>query len=459
MNHPFPSEEPQPKRLVYPEKKISPLIEIFDSSLLSFEDFCCNAPIPFKICICVKELIFLLGSDCLNAPPFDIFKLYDSPTYYYDLDNLLVTNLLCCNNSKIPTKSELALNYRDQSLLNVICLLTNGAMTSNTKTASTFGAFRPDLAVGFDGYPPGVLCEEKVANQISEAIEDLKKKFYKGPMFSANLPWIIGIAISGNLVHIGKLNERNFESLAVFNLDPCEKSYYLNQLILLFRALINIARWLSYAKSKSMFLASGLKFFSWENNNIDHKLLLTFQNVKKGYLKNDSTVAQLTIFYDKAQDIPYLEKWNRSIETRVFSDVEYSIFTLSPVGVTRVPNSVEELKRCLSCLGTCVKALHKLGYAHNDIRWPNVIWCIENDWYLIDCEFCLPFGSKIKEIFNLPPYKTDSCIENDLLNIKRLVYSLNDNRIIGLPDFQNEFQMLNHENPEAFWKTFDEIMP
>ena len=33
-----------------------------------------------------------------------------------------------------------------------------------------------------------------------------------------------------------------------------------------------------------------------------------------------------------------------------------------------------------------LEGIHKLGYAHRDVRWPNILYVTDEDWRLIDFE-------------------------------------------------------------------------
>jgi hypothetical protein len=48
-------------------------------------------------------------------------------------------------------------------------------------------------------------------------------------------------------------------------------------------------------------------------------------------------------------------------------------FRLTPVGIQRRPESVQELRSALLHILECITALHILCYCHCDIRWSNII--------------------------------------------------------------------------------------
>jgi hypothetical protein len=78
------------------------------------------------------------------------------------------------------------------------------------------------------------------------------------------------------------------------------------------------------------------------------------------------------------------------------------MFRLSPVGLTRKPESLEELATALQNIAECIISLHSLGYCHCDIRWSNIVWT-ERGWYLIDCTFATSLSdlARLKEMSSI----------------------------------------------------------
>ncbi len=97
--------------------------------------------------------------------------------------------------------------------------------------------------------------------------------------------------------------------------------------------------------------------------------------------------------YQNTMHIPYKESMLLpSHEKKPFNDLK-KIIRLEPFGLSRQPKNMNELKRCLVCILTCLKQFHAAGYVHCDIRWNNIIK-YQDDWYLIDLIKFLDFTYK-----------------------------------------------------------------
>ncbi len=67
---------------------------------------------------------------------------------------------------------------------------------------------------------------------------------------------------------------------------------------------------------------------------------------------------------------------------------------LRPCGVTRRPRSDSEALTALQQLAITLADIHRAGWVHCDVRWPNVVLDIrQRRWTLIDAEYACPSGS------------------------------------------------------------------
>ena len=99
-------------------------------------------------------------------------------------------------------------------------------------------------------------------------------------------------------------------------------------------------------------------------------------------------------------------------------NLQYNLLT--PIGVSRLPRDEQELGKAIACICKALKGIHKLGWAHNDIRWPNVV-CIKDEWFLIDSEYASKFGTPLPDIKVKDPQATTSSIASDLYQLGRLL--------------------------------------
>jgi hypothetical protein len=92
----------------------------------------------------------------------------------------------------------------------------------------------------------------------------------------------------------------------------------------------------------------------------------------------------LAEFYAATREVPGLERGEKHD-----IDGEARVFDLTPYGCSRKPHPTEARAAMLQIAET-VAALHDKGWAHRDLRWPNVVLdCTKQGrrWTVIDCEF------------------------------------------------------------------------
>jgi serine/threonine protein kinase len=57
-----------------------------------------------------------------------------------------------------------------------------------------------------------------------------------------------------------------------------------------------------------------------------------------------------------------------------------------PHGCEVLPSSLKSFITAIRCVLLALEGLHKIGYAHRDIRWPNILRVTDQNWILIDFE-------------------------------------------------------------------------
>ncbi len=60
-----------------------------------------------------------------------------------------------------------------------------------------------------------------------------------------------------------------------------------------------------------------------------------------------------------------------------------------------------EMRSALRCVLTYLADLHKQGWTHLNLCWPNVVFVAQNQWFVIDAEFARPIGSEMPKGFVL----------------------------------------------------------
>ncbi len=147
--------------------------------------------------------------------------------------------------------------------------------------------------------------------------------------------------------------------------------------------------------------------------------MISFHAVEKTFLKlSDAEKKTLKDFYSQCSNVPYLERLTAS-EIPVKHPTWLKL-TLTPVGITRLPQTEAELGHAIACLCTALVGIHKAGWTHNDIRWPNIIFS-EGNWILIDCEFVSRHGAQLPNLKITDPNSPRSCIASDLYLVGKLL--------------------------------------
>ena len=71
---------------------------------------------------------------------------------------------------------------------------------------------------------------------------------------------------------------------------------------------------------------------------------------------------------------------------RLGNPIKYIVLNLIACGIERVPDQLNLLLPALRSVLLALQGVHNLGYAHRDVRWPNVLYVSDEDWRLIDFE-------------------------------------------------------------------------
>jgi hypothetical protein len=292
---------------------------------------------------------------------------------------------------------------RDNLLFDIICYISGMEAQRNSVAFSTKHLLRTDVYLSKSGLPPLVHVEEKArSGGMCDAQRELSNKFAALPHYDREVKFIIGIAIAGDDVMFGKLHltGQTWEPLQSFSLRGI-----LGKMECI-RAAINVGRWARHILNCSGMLCAVDHSLGKADVNERRSLTLLSEGiiVKKYYLKEDHLRQQrLTSLYttiatnEMSHRIPYME-W--AIECHMDEKKGTISLRLKPFGVVascRWPRSLCELRHALMCVFTCLSALHAVGWAHLDLRWPNVVFLAPREWYVIDAELARPFEDPLPD--------------------------------------------------------------
>jgi len=154
------------------------------------------------------------------------------------------------------------------------------------------------------------------------------------------------------------------------------------------RAIINIARislaWFIAHK----FACSSIEFDKWVSRYLPPFIGTKSIRIETRFVEHklsDELYQRMKDFFEviRVKKIPYIERL-------VGENDEANILRLEPIGMCRQPVNDTEMSQATQQIIQCIRALHKEGYLHNDLRWPNVIVDIQGNWIVIDTTFyCL----------------------------------------------------------------------
>eukprot|EP00727_Mastigamoeba_balamuthi_P004122 m51a1_g13707 hypothetical protein (462) ;mRNA; r:80035-81957 len=156
----------------------------------------------------------------------------------------------------------------------------------------------------------------------------------------------------------------------------------------------------------------------------DTELVFHRSYVSKSFLSSSDHWAQLVTLYNvlrghTCENLVAVSDWRR-IDCPATKDgsLRYHI-SVAPVGERVLPSSEPELKGVMRQVLNALRCIHAVGYAHCDVRWPNVLK-YEGRWVLIDLEEARPFGASIGHLI-APPAEKVSSVQSDLFMVGSMV--------------------------------------
>jgi hypothetical protein len=279
---------------------------------------------------------------------------------------------------------------RNDNLFRVIHKLSG--LTYSIRSDSQDGAMyairsRADVTMGFSGCAL-LVAEEKDENRIEDAVADLQRNFQWIPHFY-KLPFIFGIAVNRFRFEVYALERSKIRVLLSADLSDFTQKWRCVV------AAINIARVLRYFISNNLFYPLPSDLNDWSSRERGKHLRIGMRLVEVRYT-DERVFQKLSAFYTltSQRSVPHLERlYTAGPEQAIVPDT--GTFRLIPVGLSRGPETVEELRTALQQIVLeCVLTLHSLGYCHSDIRWNNIVWTEETGWCLIDCTFATSLEDK-----------------------------------------------------------------
>ena len=303
---------------------------------------------------------------------------------------------------------EAGIHARVDAALSVINC--NEAMTfiRDNITASTTKGSRPDACLTIHSFPPLVLVEEKT-DSTNSGSDDLKKKFWRIPDYM-RLPFVIGIAIEDDYVTIYRMSsDQDSETQeGLLSEFPAGRLNLLlvEERIRFIQILINLGRYCAaICKAPQRYMAViGQTCFlpiKRHNSTVIKNLRDVTKVFKEERAEDEAWVATMIKFYSDMQGVRYLERCiHVSTGKRDANGSPIVSFLLRPVGVPMDVNGpLDKALHAVAfrCIAQALAEIHKRGWAHNDVRWPNVVLVYQGKtpaFVLIDCEYAWPLKER-----------------------------------------------------------------
>lgn len=307
---------------------------------------------------------------------------------------------------------------RNDGLLSILKLL--GGLTSIERDniqSTTKATTRQDCTLKYDTVPL-VHVEEKLAD-VADAIDDLREKFRWIPNLN-NIHFIFGIAISTTKLVILRLTSQGMDNNPLFQTMLTSELGLIEAVV----AIVHCASVLKYYTMNDLVLGgSSMSFNHWHSRPGGKHIKLAANGVQIKY-DEQSMLRKMYYFYRANSNVPYLEHM-------VNAELPEDILCLTPLGVSYIPRTLDELFAALKCILTCLKGLHANGYYHTDLRWSNLVWVQGGEWCVIDCTNFVHVNDTdgLRTATNncLPRYRADLSpwsVRHELYQIRQLILHL-----------------------------------
>lgn len=269
-------------------------------------------------------------------------------------------------------------SFWDQNIRQVLELLVPlGTSIRNSSKHTITRALRPDYAFLLNNMCP-FRGEEKPPGSTDDPKAELADKLVWS---YAPAPYVLAYYATGPDLTLAAITPPSTPGgrPVVHNVAPANLSLRKDRIKNICR-LINVARLLQTLADLDQTPDAEFRVFERDDCTVE----ITGRNIVKSYTSVDrfQRVENLQNVYHLLR----IKKVPRTDKLVYFSN---TTVILSPRGTANMPKTEEELLEALICVLEALKSLHQApALFHRDIRWPNVIRCLDDphSWFLIDWE-------------------------------------------------------------------------
>jgi hypothetical protein len=256
---------------------------------------------------------------------------------------------------------------------------------------SSFTTIRSQLRPDFLFYVDSFLIlrgeEKRSSFELVDAKKELTDKLTVwNPVLFGNLNYIFGFACAGEFFQFYAMGPNTVmatEISEVFDLSKVSSRYEL------FFCIINLARVIKTIRKRipktSIMMFNPVKRLNGVTIEITNDSV-----IKTIPVLEPDRMDFLTTLYAvmKENSVPFVCQC-RSLEIISKKGRYQGTFiqlTITPLGCEFIPPTLDLLLKALRCVLQALEGVHKLDYAHADVRWANILRVSDDYWVLIDFE-------------------------------------------------------------------------
>ena len=286
------------------------------------------------------------------------------------------------------------------------------------RSSHTAGS-RPDVYLWADTFLLLVGEEKKSGTDLYKATEDLEAKLDGwSPILMGETSFLLGFGVCGPTLCFYAYNDKvsPFAITPEFNLASQEGRFTLVPVLFQLAGLLRYQRSLAPPHPVAL-----LKPIARQGGRVTITFHMTYVEVE---YTADQEIHDLLVSLRRHPVESLI--WPKTVRR---SDCGRLRAEFQPVGlIAKKPTDEDGVNALLRCLLTALDGLHRLGWCHNDIRWPNVIShpTEPNRWILIDLDLASEFGKEVQ----LQGFTHTASVQNDLDLLRKMLQNVVDDPAI-----------------------------
>ena len=269
-------------------------------------------------------------------------------------------------------------------------------------TSTTRPTSRPDWQLFHQGNVRKMLFrgeEKRASGDIEQARAELLEKFETwSPILFGDAPYVLAYACAGAEMQLYAIHRTGLPTepaAALFSIGDRLRLARLQDRLKLVKYLFNLVRVLQ-AIAASMPSDGLMSIGEYARVNTGENPTIYFErtHVRKTLIDTAEVKHPDAVLLQEL----YEEVRRGNIVRTVKCDPGYPkyevvgnrsrlVLHLRPVGQARRPRTPAELRAALEAVLQALRSMHRRGFVHRDVRWPNIVILTDQSWMLIDLDF------------------------------------------------------------------------